>query len=154
MEGVGEVDELLELLAGARGSTDAVINRAEEEVGDSPGVIAEDGLFHKPYKEASIAQAHVGANGHPFCWTDFKPDLATQAWASMRPCGPSTAFNEECRRACQEQHQAYLKLSKVIEDVINSAIRQHSQSNNQRTQLLTSLKPWFKLGQELNSRGQ
>eukprot|EP00061_Rhincodon_typus_P014274 g41200.t1 len=66
LEGVGEVDELFELLAGARGSTDTVINVAEKEVRDSAGVVVEKGLFHEFYKEGGIAWARVGAHGYSF----------------------------------------------------------------------------------------
>eukprot|EP00061_Rhincodon_typus_P019025 g48458.t1 len=64
VEGVGKVDELLKLVAGARGSNDAVINIVEKEARDCAGVFV--GLFHKSYKEAGIAQAHAGGHGHPF----------------------------------------------------------------------------------------
>ncbi|XP_067827191.1 uncharacterized protein [Heptranchias perlo] len=76
---------------------------------------------------------------HRAKWDRFRKDLAAQNWASMMRCGPSAAelyssticnlmarhiphstitnkpgnqpwFNEECRRASQEQHQAYLKI--------------------------------------------
>eukprot|EP00061_Rhincodon_typus_P002021 g16397.t1 len=52
------------LLMGARGGADAVIDVAEEEVGDGARVAAEEGLFHVPYKEAGIAWAHAGSHGH------------------------------------------------------------------------------------------
>eukprot|EP00061_Rhincodon_typus_P004073 g21677.t1 len=45
MAGVGKVDEPLELLTGARGSTDMVINIVEKEVRDGAGVAVEGGLL-------------------------------------------------------------------------------------------------------------
>eukprot|EP00061_Rhincodon_typus_P012536 g38325.t1 len=60
VKGVGEVDELFELLMGVRGSTDAVINIAEEEVTDGASVTVEEGLFYVSYREAGIAQIHAG----------------------------------------------------------------------------------------------
>eukprot|EP00061_Rhincodon_typus_P018218 g47307.t1 len=51
LKGVCKVDELFKLLMGARGSTDTVIDVAEEEVGDRAGVAAEKGLFHISYEE-------------------------------------------------------------------------------------------------------
>eukprot|EP00061_Rhincodon_typus_P009333 g32761.t1 len=66
VEGVGEVDELFELLVGAQYRTNAVIYIAEKEVGDGAGVVAEEGMFHESYKEAGIARVHAGAHGHSF----------------------------------------------------------------------------------------
>eukprot|EP00061_Rhincodon_typus_P003684 g20710.t1 len=61
---VGKADDLFKLLMGPRGSTDIVIDVAEEEVGDSASVTAEKGLFHVPYEEAGIAWAHASAHNH------------------------------------------------------------------------------------------
>eukprot|EP00061_Rhincodon_typus_P000200 g10884.t1 len=55
VEGVGEVDELVELLVGAQCGTDTVIDVMEEEVGLRASVATEEGLFHVTYKEAGIA---------------------------------------------------------------------------------------------------
>eukprot|EP00061_Rhincodon_typus_P001252 g14176.t1 len=52
---VSEVDELFELLMGARGGADTVIDVTEEEVGDRTSIALEEGLFHVSYKEAGIA---------------------------------------------------------------------------------------------------
>eukprot|EP00061_Rhincodon_typus_P015832 g43735.t1 len=54
VDDVGDVDELLKLLMGAKGSSDAVINEREKWVRDSAGVVVEGELFHEFY------------NGHPF----------------------------------------------------------------------------------------
>eukprot|EP00061_Rhincodon_typus_P001003 g13410.t1 len=60
VEGVNEVDELFQLLMGARGGVDVVIDVMEEEVGDRASVALKEGLFHVSYKEAGIAWAHAG----------------------------------------------------------------------------------------------
>eukprot|EP00061_Rhincodon_typus_P013628 g40131.t1 len=61
VEGAGEVDELLVFLVEARGHTEIVIDIAEKEVRDGVGVVVEEGLFHKSYIEAGIAQARAEA---------------------------------------------------------------------------------------------
>eukprot|EP00061_Rhincodon_typus_P011438 g36445.t1 len=70
VEHVNEVDSLLKLLTGARGSTDAVINIVEKEMRDGAGVVMEEGLFHESYKETGIAQAHASAHRHPFWFSE------------------------------------------------------------------------------------
>ncbi|MBB6725643.1 hypothetical protein, partial [Proteus mirabilis] len=60
------MDELFNLLVGARGSTDTFSDVAEEKVGSGASVAAEDGLFHISNKEAGIAGAHAGAHGYSF----------------------------------------------------------------------------------------
>eukprot|EP00061_Rhincodon_typus_P014519 g41584.t1 len=70
---------------------------------------------------------NIDSGPHEIWWLQVK-HLATQEWAFIRHCGPSTAaelyssttitiklgdqhwFNVECRTACQEQHQVSLKM--------------------------------------------
>eukprot|EP00061_Rhincodon_typus_P003877 g21198.t1 len=59
VKGVSKVDELFELLVGAQGGTDTVIDVTEEEVGDGASVASEEGLFHVTYKEAGISWAYA-----------------------------------------------------------------------------------------------
>eukprot|EP00061_Rhincodon_typus_P019188 g9757.t1 len=49
VEGFGEVDELFDLLVGARGGVNTVINVTEEEVVFRASVATEEGLFHVTY---------------------------------------------------------------------------------------------------------
>eukprot|EP00061_Rhincodon_typus_P013809 g40408.t1 len=70
VEGVGKVDELFELLTEHEAAPIA-FNIAKKEARDGASVVVEEGLFHESYKEAGIAQAHVGAYGHPFDSSHF-----------------------------------------------------------------------------------
>ncbi|XP_060698561.1 uncharacterized protein LOC132826622 [Hemiscyllium ocellatum] len=59
-DSVGVVDELFKLLVGEQGIADAVIDVAEERVGDGAHVIVKEGLFHISYEEADLAGSHAG----------------------------------------------------------------------------------------------
>eukprot|EP00061_Rhincodon_typus_P000509 g11926.t1 len=78
VEDVSEVDELFEVLMGAQGGADTVIDIMEEEVGNRASVASEEGLLHISYEEAGIVEPMQVLMATPFVckkWEELKEKL-------------------------------------------------------------------------------